>query len=133
MTCGNERPPRGYGGASLPSCGPRSLGGRRRESGPKSNCTTTGLSSRFPASCHPSFFPQKTTSATSETRIICTESMKKRLGDQSFLSLTSFLWQSSTTLLPSPPDVLTRSSSFYSCGFVQQQKGTSQTRRTQFR
>lgn len=46
---------------------------------------------------------------------------KKRLGDQSFLSLTSFLWQSSTTLLPSPPDVLTRSSSFYSCCFVHQQ------------
>lgn len=53
---------------------------------------------------------------------------KKRLGDQSFLSLTSFLWQSSTTHLPSQTDMLTCSSSFYSCCFIHQRQDTSKSK-----
>lgn len=83
---GNKRPRRGYGGVSRPFCEPRSSGGKRRGSGPRSNSTTTGLSSRFPASFRPSCFPQKTMSATSEARIICTELIKKTRGSKLFVS-----------------------------------------------
>lgn len=88
--CGRGRRPSGSGGVSPPSWGPKSFGGRRRKSKPRSRQTSTGPWSACPANCLPSCSPRTTMSTTNEPAASpCTDKSlegEKRLGDYSFVS-----------------------------------------------
>lgn len=73
MDSGNRMQPRDYGEASQLSCDRESSGHRRRRKRARNRPMSTDVLSHFPANALPYGIPQKTTSATSEDRTVCTE------------------------------------------------------------